>query len=364
MIISEPPNLWVVGMENLYTPYFYNLAHSRLAPDGIFVQWMHTYSMSPDIISTVLSNLKKTFKNITAFHTGDGDIAFFSSNRSEPFKIHDRYITSPSSREVAVDSGIDSTGTSAKSAQKSDSSLDIEPTIKEVLRRLRVEKISDLNFYQVFNNLEIDALVVSQKSFVHEILYPKLNQKAYFSFYSGSRININNLLNPMFRRVLREQEPPLFNHEGLEVGRLKSLVKNAHCENSLIGTDYPNFPCLFLVRPYKAALKNIKDSKVKKQILAYSVLRDRGFIEKDISFFKKAIENMPSLKHKKEVLKTSKLITNELLNEGEHDLAKEFVKKLEKRGFIDKDDMVARLKMCDEAKTLQDKFLENLANTL
>ena len=92
------------------------------------------------------------------------------------------------------------------------------------------------------------------------------------------------------------------------------------------------------------------------------MLRDKGFIKKDISLFRKAIENMPSLKHKKEVLKTSKLITNELLNEGEHDLAKEFVKKLEKRGFIDKDDMVARLKMCDEAKNLQDKLLEDLAN--
>ena len=167
MIISEPPNPWVVGVENLYTPYFYNLAHSRLAPDGIFVQWMHTYSMSSDIISTVLSNLKKTFKNITAFRTGKGDIAFFSSNRSEPFKIDDRYISIPYSREVAVDSGVDSgidpTEASVKSAQKSDSSLGIEPIIKEVLHRLRIEKISDFNFYQVFNNLEIEAIVASQK---------------------------------------------------------------------------------------------------------------------------------------------------------------------------------------------------------
>ena len=127
--------------------------------------------------------------------------------------------------------------------------------------------------------------------------------------------------------------------------------------------DYPNFPCLFLVNPYKIALKSIKDSNVKNRILAYSVLRDKGFIEKDISLFKKAIENIPSLKHKKKVLKTSKLITNELLKEGEHDLAKEFLKKLEGWGFIDNDDMMTRLiKMCDKAKNLQDKLLEDLAN--
>ena len=178
---------------------------------------MHTYSMSSDIISTVLSNLKKTFKNITAFRTGKGDIAFFSSNRSELFKIHGRYITSPSSREVAVDSGIDSTATSVKSAQKFNSSLDIEPIIKEVLHRLRIEKISDLNFYQVFNSLEIEAIVASQKTFVHEIFYPKLNQRSYFYFYSGSRINANNLLSPMIRRVLREKYPHLSNNRSSEI---------------------------------------------------------------------------------------------------------------------------------------------------
>ena len=126
--------------------------------------------------------------------------------------------------------------------------------------------------------------------------------------------------------------------------------------------DYPNLPCLFLVKPYKSALKDIKADKVKSRLLAYSKLRDKGLIEKDLSLFQMSIANMPSLKHKEEFLKTSKLITSELLNEGEHELAKKFIQKLEAKGFIDNKDMIARLKMCDETKALQGKLLEALAS--
>ena len=62
IIVSEPPNPWVVGVENLYTHYFYDLARKQLTKDGIFVQWIHTYAMSPKILTTILSHLKSHFK--------------------------------------------------------------------------------------------------------------------------------------------------------------------------------------------------------------------------------------------------------------------------------------------------------------
>ena len=222
--------------------------------------------------------------------------------------------------------------------------------------RLRVERVSDLNFYEAYNSLEVDAIVASQPAFTHEIFYPKLNQEAYTHFYSGSQVHLESLLSPIYRRLLRDREKSF-----LQKSQLAEIVKGANCEKTK-KIDYPNLPCLFLVKPYKSALKDIKADKVKSRLLAYSKLRDKGLIEKDLSLFQMSITNMPSLKHKKEVLKTSELITSELLNEGEHELAKKFVQKLEAKGFIDNKDMIARLKMCDEAKALQGKLLEALAS--
>ena len=200
MIISEPPNPWVIGVENLYTPYFYNLALTRLTQRGIFVQWIHTYSMSSHILTTILSNLKKTFKNITILQTGHGDIAFFSSNRPEPFWIDARHVISPELRRPAVVPPI--MNPEILEAELSPSA--IEPTVREVLGKLHVERISDLNFYRIYNSLEVDAIVASNPSFTHELFYPKLNRESYTYFYSGSQIPPENLLAPMYRRLLKE----------------------------------------------------------------------------------------------------------------------------------------------------------------
>ena len=135
-IISEPTNPWVVGVENLYTPYFYELARTRLTKDGLFVQWMHTYSMSPKILTTILSNLKKTFKNITILRTGRGDIAFFSSNRTDPFRIDARHVTPPHLRKPTGTSSsitLDSTTSEvASSLEPEDSPPTIEPMVRTV----------------------------------------------------------------------------------------------------------------------------------------------------------------------------------------------------------------------------------------
>ncbi len=53
IIVSEPTNPWVVGVENLFTPYFYNLAKSNLSHGGILAQWMHTSLSDRAILNTI-----------------------------------------------------------------------------------------------------------------------------------------------------------------------------------------------------------------------------------------------------------------------------------------------------------------------
>ena len=369
IILSEPPNPWVVGVENLYTPYFYELAQKRLVEGGIFVQWVHIYSISPEIISTILSNLKKTFANITVFVTGRGDIAFFSSNRVEPFQIGDLYVKGTHSSE-AQGEGLRFGPKNSKSSTKRLPSGDltgalgektamdsIEPMVREVLHNLRVERVSDLRFYVAYNNREVDAIIETNPSFIHDIFYPKLNQRSYFHFYGGRRVAIGELLDPMYRRMLNGGQP-LFSKK--EKKRWEQIVQTASCEERTNQPHYPNLPCLFLVKPYRSALKNIKSSQVKKYILAYSKLRDMGLIERDIDFFRKAMAQMPPIEKKKSVLKTSGLIIGELLKEGEYELVREFVQTLESKGFIDKKDSLSYLKKLEDTKNSQERLLEAL----
>jgi spermidine synthase len=54
VIVSQPSNLWVSGMANLFTRDFFDEASRRLAPGGLFCQWVHAYYLSPENLRDVL----------------------------------------------------------------------------------------------------------------------------------------------------------------------------------------------------------------------------------------------------------------------------------------------------------------------
>lgn len=54
VIVSEPSNLWLSGMANLFTRDFFEDASRRLAPGGLFCQWVHAYRLPlPDFRSVL-----------------------------------------------------------------------------------------------------------------------------------------------------------------------------------------------------------------------------------------------------------------------------------------------------------------------
>lgn len=66
-IISEPSNLYVVGVDQLFTQEFYALVRSRLAEDGVFMQWIHGYGMDPAGLALPLRALMAEFANLYCF---------------------------------------------------------------------------------------------------------------------------------------------------------------------------------------------------------------------------------------------------------------------------------------------------------
>lgn len=54
VIVSQPSNLWVSGMANLFTRDFFEEASRRLAPGGLFCQWIHAYWLSRENLQDVV----------------------------------------------------------------------------------------------------------------------------------------------------------------------------------------------------------------------------------------------------------------------------------------------------------------------
>ena len=61
LIVSEPSNPWIAGVNNLFTEDFYRRVRARLEPDGVFCQWLQLYELSPETFATLLRSYLDVF---------------------------------------------------------------------------------------------------------------------------------------------------------------------------------------------------------------------------------------------------------------------------------------------------------------
>ncbi|MFC1661968.1 hypothetical protein ACFL3S_11060, partial [Gemmatimonadota bacterium] len=67
LILSEPSNPWVSGVASLFSTEFYDRVRARLAPGGVFGQWLHLYEISDVLVLSVLSALHRAFSDYQVF---------------------------------------------------------------------------------------------------------------------------------------------------------------------------------------------------------------------------------------------------------------------------------------------------------
>jgi Tfp pilus assembly protein PilF len=67
VIISEPSNPWLAGVNNLFTADFYRMVRNRLAPDGVFCQWMQFYEMSGQTLASLVRSIHSAFPDGQVF---------------------------------------------------------------------------------------------------------------------------------------------------------------------------------------------------------------------------------------------------------------------------------------------------------
>ncbi len=130
VIISEPSNPWMSGPSNLFTQEFFKIVRKKLKHDGIFVQWVQMYSMSPENMRALIATVRSVFPYIYVFNTLVGaDLLLVSSGRPVPFDL-----------------------------QRLQERLEQEP-IKRDLARIRIKSVADFLAYFRLGSDEIAELV-------------------------------------------------------------------------------------------------------------------------------------------------------------------------------------------------------------
>ncbi len=68
VIVSEPSNPWVSGVEMLYSEELLRAARSRLAPGGIYAQWFHTYETDEASLELILRTTTAVFEHVALWY--------------------------------------------------------------------------------------------------------------------------------------------------------------------------------------------------------------------------------------------------------------------------------------------------------
>jgi predicted membrane-bound spermidine synthase len=83
VIVSEPSNPWVSGVEMLFSIEFLEAARAHLARGGVYAQWMHLYALDEETIELVLRNYTAVFPHVSVWVTQPRDLILLGLDTPE-----------------------------------------------------------------------------------------------------------------------------------------------------------------------------------------------------------------------------------------------------------------------------------------
>jgi spermidine synthase len=88
IIISEPSNVWLTGVDQLFSREFYRLAHERLTANGVLLQWVQKYALDPQTFCILMNTLRGEFPHSCIYQGEPGDLLVLASKR--PLTVADQ----------------------------------------------------------------------------------------------------------------------------------------------------------------------------------------------------------------------------------------------------------------------------------
>jgi len=84
VIVSEPSNPWVMGVEMLFSEEFLRAARDRLTPGGVYAQWFHLYEVDDETVNIVLRTYKQVFGDMAIWFTYGADVVLLGFKDPSP----------------------------------------------------------------------------------------------------------------------------------------------------------------------------------------------------------------------------------------------------------------------------------------
>ena len=84
VIASEPSNPWLAGVATLYTPEFFRIVRARLAPGGVFCQWVQLYQLPLPVVAAIVRNVHTVFPHTQVWFSSPWDLMVLGS--AEPLQ--------------------------------------------------------------------------------------------------------------------------------------------------------------------------------------------------------------------------------------------------------------------------------------
>jgi predicted membrane-bound spermidine synthase len=153
VVISEPSNPWIAGIGNLFSIEFYQDVRKRIEPDGLMVQWIHSYEMTDYVLKLVLRTFAESFENVTLWSPMGNDLLLIGSK-------------APLNLELKKSLG-----------------RFHNANVREDLRRIGIETLPTILSLQVASDKGVKK--AAGKGRVNEDLFPILEYEAPKAFFLG-----------------------------------------------------------------------------------------------------------------------------------------------------------------------------------
>jgi len=159
VIVSEPSNPWVTGIEQLYSREFLSEARGRLTPRGVYCQWFHRYEVSDEAIALVLKTFASVFEHVAVWQTNRADLMLLGFRDGDLALDIDRF---------------------AHRAER--------PEFRAELTRLGIGSLAALLAHEVFPLDVVRAAAI--RGPIHSLYHPRLNFEAGRAFFVGHSGNL------------------------------------------------------------------------------------------------------------------------------------------------------------------------------
>jgi spermidine synthase len=87
LVSAQPSNPWLTGASNLFTKEFFELGKRKLRPEGVWVQWLQTYSMGTDDVRSLLATFADVYEHVRVFRVSPADLLVVGSQATLPLSV-------------------------------------------------------------------------------------------------------------------------------------------------------------------------------------------------------------------------------------------------------------------------------------